>query len=133
LPSQEYAVCEVLLQMHLTRDRRTWTQQATSGLKIAAAIVATIAAFALVASAYIRIARLDGGDHVTAGWLLLAAITIVLSATAQYWAHWFYFLPGYVAMRSSLFLILGWFSPRGFIFSPVPPADGSDGTLELPI
>jgi hypothetical protein len=106
--------------MHFSRDRRTWTQQATSGVKIAAAIAATIAALALIASAYIRIAKLDGGNHVTAGWLLLAAVTIVLTATAQYWAHWFYFLPGYVAMRSSLYLILGWFSPKGFIFFLFP-------------
>jgi len=106
--------------MHLSRDRRTWTQQATSGVKIAGAIVATAAALGLIASAYIRIARLDGGNHVTAGWLLLAAVTIVLSATAQYWGRWFYFLPGYVAMRSSIWMILGWFSPRGFIFVLFP-------------
>jgi len=106
--------------MHVSHDRRTWTQQATSGVKIAAAIVATITALALIARAYIRIAKLDGGNHVTAGWLLLAAATIVLTATAQYWARWFYFLPGYVAMRSSLYLILGWFSPRGFIFVLFP-------------
>jgi len=73
----------VLLQMHLSCDRRTWTQQATSGVKIAGAIVATAAALGLIASAYIRIARLDGGNHVTAGWLLLAAVTIVLSATVS--------------------------------------------------
>jgi hypothetical protein len=115
------------------RDRRTWTQQATSGVKIAAAIIATIAALALIASAYIRIASLDGGHHAVAGWLLLGSITIVLSATAQYWGRWFYFLPGYVAMRSSLWMILGWFSPRGFHFCPVPPPDGDDGSLELPI
>lgn len=106
--------------MHLSRDRRTWTQQVTSGVKIAAAIVATIAALALIASAYICIARLDGGSHVTAGWLLLAVVIIVLSVTVQYWARWFFFLPGYVAMRSSLWMILGWFSPRGFIFVLFP-------------
>jgi hypothetical protein len=39
--------------MHLRRDRRTWTQQATSGVKIAGAIVATAAALGLIASAYI--------------------------------------------------------------------------------
>jgi hypothetical protein len=131
--SQKYAVCEVLLQMHLSRDRRTWTQQATSGVKIASAIVATAAALGLIASAYIRIARLDGGNHVTAGWLLLAAVTIVLSATAQYWGRWFYFLPGYVAMRSSIWMILGWFSPSRIHFCPVPRSDGNDGSLELPI
>jgi len=120
VPSQEYAICEVLLAMRLSHDRRTWTQQATSGVRIAAAIVATIAALALIASAYIRIARLDGGNHVTAGWLLLSAITIVLSATAQYWGRWFYFLPGYVAMRFTLWVLLGWFSPRGFIFVLFP-------------
>jgi hypothetical protein len=106
--------------MHISHDRRTWTQQATSGVKVAAAIVATIAALAFIASAYIRIAGLDGGDHVTAGWLLLMAIIIVLSVTAQYWGRWFYFLPGYIAMRSSLGMILGWFSPRGFIFVLFP-------------
>jgi hypothetical protein len=119
-PRRSTLLTKLQIQMHLNRDRRTWTQQATSGVKIAAAIVATVAALALIASAYIRIARLDGGNHVTAGWLLLAAITIFLSATAQYWARWFYFLPGYVAMRSTLYLILGWFSPRGFIFVLFP-------------
>jgi hypothetical protein len=40
--------------------------------------------------------------------------------TVQYWRRWFFFLPGYLGMRSSLWLLLGWFSPRGFVYLGFP-------------
>jgi len=131
--SQKYAVCEVLLPMHLSRDRRTWTQQATSGVKIAGAIVATAAALGLIASAYIRIARLDGGNHVTAGWLLLAVVNPRPVSHGSVLGSLVLFL---ARLRCHAFIHLedlGLVLPSRIHFCPVPRSDGNDGSLELPI
>ena len=100
--------------MRISRDRRPIAKQAKSGLKIAGAMVASLTALALTAISYELIVDLDGSHHVVLGWLLMCAA--VLAMTAQYWRHWFYFLPGYVMMRSLLWVFFGWFSPKGYLF-----------------
>lgn len=105
--------------MRLRRDRRTFKEQAKSGLMIAGALLASLAALMLIAIAYDEIVKI-GGTHRLAGWLLMISLGAVLVLTAQHWSRWFYFLPGYIAMRSAGWLLLGWFSARGFIFISFP-------------
>lgn len=93
--------------MRLTRDRRPAMEQVKSGLRIAGAMVATLAMIALFALGYTQIANADQTRSPLAGWLLLIALTATLGLTAQYWSRWFFFIPGYLGMRSSLFLLLG--------------------------
>lgn len=101
-------------------DRRSVKGQVKSGLKIAGALTATLAALILIATSYVQIVNTDGTHNVAAGWFLMIAIGTILAATVQYWSRWFYFLPGYVAMRSLGWILLGWFSPRGFLFVCFP-------------
>ncbi len=106
--------------MRLTRDRRPALEQVKSGLRIAGAIVATLATISLFALGYTQIANADHARHPLTGWLLITALTITLGLTVQYWRRWFFFIPCYLGMRSSLFLLLGWFSPRGFFYVGFP-------------
>jgi hypothetical protein len=101
--------------MSISPDRRSVGEQAKSGVKIAAAILATFAALAFIAIAYLQITEVKGRHHVLVGWLLIAALVVILSATVQFWCKWFYFLPGLVVIRSGLWFLLGWFTPRGYI------------------
>lgn len=101
--------------MRISRDRRSVGEQAKSGLKIAAALLATLATIGLIAFAYLQITKVEGSHHVLAGWVLMAALLVMLSTTTQIWCRWFYFLPGFVVMRLGLWAFLGWFSPRGYI------------------
>lgn len=119
--------------MRISRDRRPIAKQAKSGLKIAGAMVASLTALALTAISYELIVDLDGSHHVVLGWLLMCAVAAVLAMTAQYWRHWFYFLPGYVMMRSLLWVFFGWFSPKGYLIYCLPPPDGGDGWPQLSI
>lgn len=106
--------------MRFNRDRRTPLEQAKSGLRIVGAMVATLAAISLFALAYAQIANAHHTRSAAAGWLLVIALTAILSLTVQYWRRWFFFIPGYLGMRSSLGLLLGWFSPGGFVYIGFP-------------
>jgi hypothetical protein len=106
--------------MRFTRDRRPPIEQAKSGLRIAAAMIATVATVSLFGLAYTQIANADHTRSPLTGWILIAALTITLGFTVQYWRRWFFFIPGYLGMRSSLGLLLGWFSPRGFVYIGFP-------------
>jgi hypothetical protein len=106
--------------MWLKRVRQTPAEQAKSGLKIAGAIVASTTVLILVAHAYAQIATARGLGNVAAGWLLMAAITATLALTVQYWGRWFGVLPGNVATRLSLGVLVGWFSPKGYMFVGFP-------------
>lgn len=101
--------------MRITRDRRSVGEQAKSGLKRAAVILTTFATLALIAIAYLQITEVDGGNHVLVGWLLMAALLVILSTTVQFWCRWFYCLPSFVVMRLGLWAFFGWFSPRGYV------------------
>ena len=101
--------------MRISCDRRSVGHQAISGVKIAGAMLATFATLALIVVAYFQITKFDSGLHVLAGSLLMVAIVVGLSTAVQYWHRWFYFLPGFVAVRSGWWVLLGWFSPRGYI------------------
>jgi len=101
--------------MRISRDRRSVGEQAKSGVKIAAAILATFATLALIAVAYLQITKVKDGHHVLGGWFLMAALFVVLSTTVQFWCRWFYLLPGFVVMRLGLGALLRWFSPHGYI------------------
>ena len=102
------------------RDRRTALEQAKSGLKIAGAMLVTFAICILLAGAYAQIVNVDGTHSVLRGWLLMAASAAITVATARYWRHWFFLVAAYLGMRSSLGMLLGWFSPRGFVFIIFP-------------
>lgn len=81
----------------------------------------SLAALALIGIALVDIVNADGTRHVTLGWLLSVAMVGILASTVQYWRRWFFFLPGYVGTRCLAFLLLGWFSPKGFILVVFPP------------
>ena len=102
--------------MRFTRDRRPPMEQVKSGLRIVGAAIASVAAVALFGLAYVQIANVDRAHNPLAGWLLIIVLTATLALTVQYWRRWFFFIPGYLAVRSSLWLLLGWFSPKGFVF-----------------
>ncbi len=106
--------------MRFNRDRRTPLEQAKSGLRIVGAMVATLATISLFALAYTEIANADHTRSPLAGWLLVIALTATLGITLQYWRRWFFCLPGYLGIRSSLWLLLGWFSLRGFVYVGFP-------------
>jgi hypothetical protein len=106
--------------MRFTTDRRTALEQAKSGLKIAGAMVSTVVAGIAFATAYIDILGKNGADHVLRGWLLGAATGVVVLVTIEYWRRWFFYIPGYLATRTSLGLLLGWASPVGYIFVVFP-------------
>jgi hypothetical protein len=105
---------------HYWRDHRSVEEQVKSGLKIAGALVATFAALILIASSCVQIINADGTHNVARGWLLMLALVAVLAATVQYWSRWFFCVPAYVAMRSLGWILLGWFSPVGYIFVCFP-------------
>ena len=102
--------------MRFIRDRRPPMEQVKSGLRIVGAAIGSVAAVALFGLAYAQIANVDRAHNPSAGWLLIIVLTATLALTVQYWRRWFFFIPGYLAMRSSLWLMLGWFSPKGFVF-----------------
>ena len=102
--------------MRFTRDRRPPMEQVKSGMRIVGAAIASVAAVALYGLAYVQIANVDRAHNPLAGWLLIVALTAALALTVQYWRRWFFCIPGYLAVRSSLWLLLGWFSPKGFVF-----------------
>lgn len=106
--------------MRLTRDRRPVMEQVKSGLRIAGAMVASVATVSLFGLAYVQIANEDYTRSLLAGWLLIIALTATLGLTVQYWHRWFFFIPCYLGMRSSLGLLLGWFSPRGSVYIGFP-------------
>ncbi len=106
--------------MRLTRDRRPAREQVKSGLRIVGAMVASVTTVSLFGLAYVQIANEDHTRSPLAGWLLVIALTATLGLTVQYWRRWFFFLPAYLGMRSSLWLLLGWFSPRGLVYVGFP-------------
>jgi hypothetical protein len=106
--------------MRFTTDRRTALEQAKSGLKIAGAMVSTVVIGIAFASAYVDVLGRNGAGHVLRGGLLAAAIGAVVLATTQYWRRWFFYIPVYLGMRTSLGLYLGWVSPVGYIFVIFP-------------
>ncbi|MGC1450436.1 MAG: hypothetical protein WA830_10400 [Candidatus Sulfotelmatobacter sp.] len=83
-------------------------------------MVASVATALLFGLVYVQIANENHTRSPLAGWLLVIALTATLGLTVQYWRRWFFFLPGYLGMRSSLWLLLGWFSPRGFVYLGFP-------------
>jgi hypothetical protein len=50
----------------------------------------------------------------------MAAAAVVTVLTVQYWRRWFLLIAGYFGMRLSLGLLLGWFSPKGFVYVTFP-------------
>ena len=106
--------------MRFDRDRRTPLEQARSGLRIVGAIVATLATIWLFAVGYAMIANADHTSSPIVGWGLVIVLTATLILTVQYWSRWFFCVPGYLGMRSSIGLLLGWFSPGGFAFVCFP-------------
>ena len=90
--------------------------RAESGLKIGGAMVASFVTLALIAVSCDLIANGDGSNLVFIGWLLMCTVVLVLTTTVHLWRHWFYFLPGYVMLRTLLWVFFGWFSPRGYLF-----------------
>jgi hypothetical protein len=106
--------------MRFTRDRRPPMEQVKSGLRIAGAMVASLATVSLFGLGYVEILNADHTRHPLTGWLLMIALATALAFTVQYWRRWFFFIPCYLGMRSSLGLLLGWFSPRGFVFIGFP-------------
>jgi hypothetical protein len=106
--------------MRFTHDRRRPLEQAKSGLRIAGAMVATVVTVSLFGLAYVQISNADHTHNSRTGWLLMITLVAALALTVQYWRHWFYFVPGYLALRLGSWLLLGWFSPRGFIFVVFP-------------
>ncbi len=106
--------------MRTTRGRRPPIEQVKSGLRIAGAMVATVATLALFALAYGQIVNPSHTHGPLVGWLLMATLTAAVTSTVQYWRRWFPLVPGYLGMRSSLGLLLGWFSPRGFVYIIFP-------------
>lgn len=63
--------------MPISRDRRSVAEQAKSGLKIAAALLARLATIALLAFAYLKITKVEDSQHVLAGWMLMAALVVI--------------------------------------------------------
>jgi len=119
-PCREDGVCKSLnlaymYNMRLTSDKRPPIEQVKSGLRIVGAMVATVATVALFGLAYVEILNADHTRHSLTGWLLMIVLAIALGLTVQHWRRWFFFVPGYLGVRFSLWLLLGWFSPRGFV------------------
>ena len=106
--------------MRFTRDRRPPIEQAKSGLRIVGAMVASVTVVGLCGLAYVQIANADHARNPRAGWLLMITVAVTLGLTTKFWRRWFFFLPTYLGVRSSLGLLLGWFSPRGFVFIAFP-------------
>ena len=106
--------------MRFTRDRRPPIEQAKSGLRIVGAMIASVVTVFLFGLGYVQILNADHARRPLTGWLLIAALTITLGLTVQYWRRWFFCIPGYLGMRSSLWLLLGWFSPKGFVYIGFP-------------
>jgi hypothetical protein len=106
--------------MRFTRDRRPPLEQAKSALRIAGAMAATVFTISLFVFGYVQIASADHTRNPLTGWLLMIALATTVALTVQYWRRWFFFIPGYLGMRSSLGLLLGWFAPRGFVFIGFP-------------
>ena len=106
--------------MKFSRDRRTPAEQAKSGLRIAGALMVTVATLALLGWSYLQIVTGDRAHNRFTGWMVLLALAVLLGLTVQYWRRWFFFLPGYFGIRSGFWLLLGWFSPRGVVFVVFP-------------
>ncbi len=106
--------------MQFTRDRRTPTEQVKSGLRIAGAMVSTVVVGIAFTYAYVDILGKSGAGHALRGWLLGAVTGAVVLATIEYWRRWFFFIPGYFGIRTSLGLFLGWASSIGYIFIVFP-------------
>ena len=94
-------------------------------------MVVTVATFSLLGLAYAQIVNANQTPNRIAGWLLMIALAVVLGLTAQYWRRWFFVLPGYFGIRSSLGLLLGWFSPKGFVFVAFPVLMFAMGALSF--
>jgi hypothetical protein len=103
--------------MRFTSDRRPPIEQVKSGLKIAGAITSSVAAIALFGLAYVQIS--NAGRPLT-GWLIMIGLATSMALTVQYWRRWFFFVPTYLGLRSSLWLLLGWFSPGGYVLVIFP-------------
>jgi hypothetical protein len=106
--------------MRFARDKRPPIEQAKSGLRIAGALVATVATVSLFGLAFAQISNADHTHSSLTGWLLMITLVAALGLTVQYWRRWFYFVPAYLGLRLGPWLLLGWFSPGGFILVAFP-------------
>ena len=106
--------------MNLRRDRRSIVDQTKSGLKIAGAMVSTLTICFAFAYGYDAVSQANGTGHVIRGWVVMGGVTAVTLLTVQYWRLWFFYIPGFLGMRTAIGLFLGWFSPRGYVWVIFP-------------
>jgi hypothetical protein len=97
--------------MKFKRDKRSVSEQAKSGLKIAGAIMVTVLTIALFAKGYKLQAHPDNSREFVVGWALLASLIVFLLATMRFWRIWFPYIPGYLGMRSLFGFYFSWFIP----------------------
>jgi hypothetical protein len=83
-------------------------------------MVSTIVVGIAITYAYVDILGKSGTGHALRGWLLGAVTGALVLATIKYWRRWFFYIPGYFGIRTSLGLLLGWASPIGYIFIVFP-------------
>ncbi|HEX4751185.1 MAG TPA: hypothetical protein VH302_16715 [Bryobacteraceae bacterium] len=83
-------------------------------------MVATVVTVSLFGLAYVQISNTDHTHNSRTGWILMITLVAALGLTVQYWRRWFYFVPAYLGLRLGSWLMLGWFSPGGFILVAFP-------------
>jgi hypothetical protein len=94
--------------MKFKRDKRSVSEQAISGLKIAGAAVVSIAIIALFGMGYQFQSHPKNSREIVLGWVLLTSLIAFLLATIRHWRIWFPFIPGFLGMRSLFGFYFGW-------------------------
>ena len=98
--------------MKFKRDKRSVSEQAKSGLKIAGAFVMSIVTIALFAEGYELRAHPESGRELVIGWVLLTSLIAFLLATMRFWRIWLPYIPAYLGTRFLLGFYFGWLMPN---------------------